>query len=67
VRDAMSGVVAAFIGTLAVVLVKLAHSTLVDAPSVAMAVGAFAMQRFSRIDTVWIVLLGALVSLAVFR
>jgi chromate transporter len=67
VRDAMSGVVAAFIGTLAVVLVKLAHSTLVGAPSVAMAVGAFAMQRFSRIDTVWIVLLGALVSLAVFR
>ena len=67
VRDVMSGIVAAFIGTLAVVLVKLAHSTLVDAPSVAMAVGAFAMQRFSRIDTVWIVLLGALVSLAVFR
>jgi chromate transporter len=67
VREIISGIVAAFIGTLAVVLVKLAHSTLVDAPSVAMAAGAFAMQRFSKIDTVWIVLGGALVSLAVFR
>jgi chromate transporter len=67
VRDAMRGIVAAFIGTLAVVLVKLAHSTLVDAPSIAMAAGAFAMQRFTKIDTVWIVLGGALVSLAVFR
>ncbi|MBZ5612806.1 MAG: chromate efflux transporter [Acidobacteriia bacterium] len=67
VRDAMSGIVAAFIGTLAVVLVKLAHSTLVDGATVAMAAGAFAMQRFSKIDTVWIVLAGALVSLAVFR
>ena len=66
VRDAMNGIVAAFIGTLAVVLVKLAHSTLVDAPSVAMAAGAFAMQRFTQIDTVWIVLGGALVSLALF-
>jgi len=67
VKDVISGIVAAFIGTLAVVLIKLAHSTLVDAPSVAMAAGAFAMQRFSKIDTVWIVLAGALVSLAVFR
>jgi chromate transporter len=67
VREVISGIVAAFIGTLAVVLVKLAHSTLVDAPTVAMAAGAFAVQRFSKIDTVWIVLGGALVSLAVFR
>jgi chromate transporter len=67
VREAMSGIVAAFIGTLAVVLVKLAHSTLVDGATVAMAAGAFAMQRFSKIDTVWIVLGGALVSFAVFR
>jgi chromate transporter len=67
VREVMSGIVAAFIGTLAVVLIKLAHSTLVDAPTVAMAAGAFATQRFSKIDTVWIVLGGALVSLAVFR
>jgi len=67
VKDVISGIVAAFIGSLAVVLIKLAHSTLVDAPSVAMAAGAFAMQRFSKIDTVWIVLAGALVSLAVFR
>jgi chromate transporter len=67
VRDAMSGIVAAFLGTLVVILVKLAHSTLVDAPSVAMAAGAFAIQRFGKVDTVWIVLAGALVSLAVFR
>ena len=39
VRDALNGIVAAFIGTLAVVLVKLAHSTLVDVPSVAYGCG----------------------------
>jgi chromate transporter len=66
-KDVMSGIVAAFIGTLAVVLIRLAHGTLVDAASIAMAAGAFAIQRFVKIDTVWIVLGGALVSLVVFH
>jgi chromate transporter len=49
------------------VLIKLARSTLVDIPAISMAVAAFGIQRFTKIDTVWIVLGGALVSLVVFR
>ncbi len=67
VKKVISGIVAAFIGTLVVVLIKLSANTLVDIPSVAMAAGAFFVQRFSKVDTVWIVLGGALLSLAVFH
>lgn len=67
VKKVISGIVAAFIGTLVVVLIKLSANTLVDIPTIAMAVGAFLVQRFIKVDTVWIVLGGALVSLAVFR
>jgi chromate transporter len=67
VKKVISGIVAAFIGTLVVVLIKLSTDTLVDAPTIAMAGGAFVVQRFVKIDTVWIVLGGALVSLAVFH
>ncbi|MGC9195561.1 MAG: chromate transporter [Syntrophobacteraceae bacterium] len=63
----VGGIVAAFIGTLAVVLIKLSMNTLGDIPSVAMACAAFILQRFGKVDTVWIVLAGALVSLAVFH
>ena len=67
VRRVIDGVVAAFIGTLVVVLIKLSADMLVDIPAVAMAAGAFTVQRFVKVDTVWIVLGGALVSLAVFH
>ncbi len=67
VRRVIGGIVAAFIGTLVVVLIKLSVDTLVDIPSVAMASGAFIVQRFVKVDTVWIVLAGALVSLAIFH
>jgi chromate transporter len=67
VRQVIGGIVAAFIGTLVVVLIKISTDTLVDAPTVAMAAGAFIVQRFVKVDTVWIVLGGALVSLAVFH
>ena len=63
----IGGIVAAFIGTLVVVLIKLAGDTLVDIPAVAMAAAAFVVQRFIKIATVWIVLGGAPVSLVVFR
>ena len=67
VKQVVGGIVAAFIGTLAVVLINLSTDTLIDFPTVAMAMGAFITQRFARIDTVWIVLGGALISLAVFH
>jgi chromate transporter len=67
VKQVIGGIVAAFIGTLLVVLIKLAGDTLVDIPAIAMAVAAFAVQRFIKIDTVWIIIGGALVSLLVFR
>lgn len=67
VKQVIGGIVAAFIGTLVIVLFKLARSTLVDIPTISMALAAFGVQRFTKIDTIWIVLGGALVSLAVFR
>lgn len=67
VRQVIGGIVAAFIGTLVVVLIKLSVDTLVDYSTVGMAAGAFIIQRFAKIDTVWIVLGGALVSLAIFH
>ncbi|WP_051328482.1 chromate transporter [Desulfatirhabdium butyrativorans] len=67
VKQVISGIVAAFIGTLIVVLIRLSTNTLVDIPAMAMAAGAFITQRFVKIDTVWIVLAGALISLALFH
>jgi chromate transporter len=67
VRQLISGIVAAFIGTLFVVLIRLSIDTLVDFPAIAMAAGAFFAQRFIKVDTGWIVVGGALVSLAVFH
>jgi len=67
VKQVIDGIVAAFIGTLVVVLIKISTDMLVDIPTMAMAAVAFILQRFSGIDTVWIVLGGAVVSLAVFH
>jgi chromate transporter len=67
VKQVAQGIVAAFIGTLLVVLVRLASDTLVSAPAFCMAAGAFAAQRLGKINTVWIVLVGALVSVVAFR
>ena len=67
VKQVISSIVAAFIGTLVVVLLKLSMDTLMDASTIALAAGAFVIQRFVKVDTVWIVLSGALVSLAIFH
>ncbi len=66
-KQVIAGIVATFIGTLVVVVIKLTTDTLVDIPTMAMAIGAFVVQRFIKIDTIWIVLGGAIVSLVVFR
>jgi len=63
IRQVTRGIVAAFIGTLIVVLIRLASDSLVSVPAVTLAAGAFAAQRFGKIATVWIILAGAVVSL----
>lgn len=67
VKQVIDGIVAAFIGTLFVVLIKISMDNLVDVPATAMAAAAFVTQRFAEIDTVWIVVCGALVSLVLFN
>ena len=67
VKQVISGIVAAFIGTLVLVLIKLTGDTLVDIPTFGLAITAFFVQRYLKINTVWIVLGGALVSLILFR
>ena len=62
----ITGVVAAFIGTLWAVVIRLTGSSLVDLPTYGMAIAAFGIQRFTKIDTLWIIIAGALISLVIF-
>jgi len=66
VKLVVGGVVAAFIGTLWVVIIRLATSSLVDLPTCGIALAAFLVQRFTKTDTLWIVVGGAVVSLLIF-
>ncbi len=67
IRRVIAGIVAGFIGTLVVVLIRLSADTLNDIPAIVMASSAFIVQRFVRVNTVWIVLGGAVISLLIFR
>jgi len=62
----ISGIVAAFFGTLWAVIFKLTGSSLVDLPTCGLALAAFGVQRFTKIDTLWIIIAGALLSLFIF-
>ncbi|MDQ7095045.1 chromate efflux transporter [Desulfosporosinus sp. PR] len=62
----ISGIVAAFFGTLWAVISKLAGSSLVDWPTCCLALAAFGVRRFTKIDTLWIIIAGALISLVIF-
>ena len=66
VKMVISGIVAAFFGTLWAVVFKLTGSSLVDLPTFGLALAAFGVQRFTKIDTLWIILAGALLSLLIF-
>ncbi len=66
VKMVISGIVAAFFGTLWAVVFKLTGSSLVDLPTWGLALAAFGVQRFTKIDTLWIIIAGALISLVVF-
>lgn len=62
----ITGVVAAFIGTLGAVVIKLMGNSLVDWPTCGMALAAFGVQRYTKIDTLWIIIAGALFSAIIF-
>jgi chromate transporter len=62
----ISGVVASFIGTLWATIYKLTGSSLIDLPTCGFALAAFGVQRFTKIDTLWIIIAGALLSLLLF-
>ncbi len=66
VKMVISGIVAAFFGTLWAVVFKLTGSSLVDLPTCGLAIAAFGVQRFTKIDTLWIIIAGALISLVIF-
>ncbi|AET69036.1 chromate transporter, chromate ion transporter family [Desulfosporosinus orientis DSM 765] len=66
IKMVITGIVAAFIGTLWAVILKLAGSSLVDLPTIGIALAAFGLQRFTKIDTLWIILSGAVLSLFIF-
>ena len=66
VKMVISGIVAAFFGTLWAVVFKLTGSSLVDFPTCGLAIAAFGVQRFTKLDTLWIIIVGALLSLVIF-
>ncbi|HWQ42324.1 MAG TPA: chromate efflux transporter [Desulfosporosinus sp.] len=66
VKMVIKGIVAAFFGTLWAVVFKLTGSSLVDWPTWGIALAAFGVQRFTKIDTLWIIIAGAVISLVIF-
>lgn len=66
VKMIISGIVAAFFGTLWAVVFKLTGSSLIDLPTCGLALAAFGIQRFTKISTLWIIIAGALISLVIF-
>ncbi|MDO0825454.1 chromate efflux transporter [Desulfosporosinus nitroreducens] len=66
IKMVITGIVAAFIGTLWAVIIKLAGSSLIDFQTIGIALAAFLVQRFTKIDTLWIIISGALLSLLMF-
>jgi len=66
IKLVVKGIVAAFIGTLWAVIFKMAGSSLVDLPTWGLALAAFAVQRFTKIDTIWVVMGGAIISMLIF-
>ena len=63
VKMVIGGIVAAFFGTLWAVVFKLMGNSLVDLPTWGLALAAFGVQRFTKIDTLWIIIAGVLISL----
>ncbi len=60
VKAAIKGIAAAFTGMIFLVAVGLARYSLVDIPSIILAVATFAVLRYGKIETVWVVIAGVL-------
>lgn len=60
VQAAIKGIVAALVGMMLVVIVNLAKHSLVDLPSILLAVGILGVLKFSKLDTIWIIIGGTL-------
>ena len=58
IKAGIKGIVASFTGMMAVVAAGLAQHALLDIPSILIAVATFATLRFSKLETVWVVLGG---------
>ena len=56
VRAAIRGIMAAFTGMMALVVINMARSALVNIPSVVVALGTFALLRFTKLGTIWVIL-----------
>ena len=61
VKSAIKGIVASFTGMLAVVAFGLVRHSLVNIPSTLLAAATFAALRYSKLETVWVVLGGTAV------
>ena len=61
IKSAIKGVAAAFTGMILVVAIGLAQHSLVDIPSILVAAATFAALRYSKLETVWVVLGGTAV------
>ena len=61
-RSVIRGMIAVFIGGLGSIIVGLAASSLHGPDTWALAVAAFLARRFTRWDTIWIILAGAALS-----
>lgn len=66
VKMVIRGIVAAFLGTIWAVVLKLTGSSLVDLPTCGLAFAAFGVHQFTKIGTLWIIIVGASISLFIF-
>lgn len=66
IKMVINGIVAAFIGTLWAVIIKLTGSSIIDLPTFIIALAAFGVQRFTKLDTLWIIIAGSLLSIIIF-
>ncbi|WP_333595713.1 chromate efflux transporter [Anaerospora hongkongensis] len=69
VKSAMKGIAAAFTGMLVVVAVELSFHALVNIPAALLAGAVFGALRFTKLDTIWVVIGGTLIYwlLTIFR
>jgi chromate transporter len=61
VKSAMKGVAAAFTGMMVVVAAELGRHALVNIPAAFLAIATFGALRFSKLDTIWVVIAGTLI------